>query len=374
MSTNQESIETLNEIRNLMERSSKFLSLSGLSGVFAGVFAIIGASVAYIHFKTDWLTQILDPTGFTHKKDQAEIFWFLLVDGLLVLSLSLVFGILFTIRKAKKRGLVVWNGSSKRLLTAMIVPLAAGGIFCIAMMSYGLIWLIFPTSLIFYGIALVSAGRFTYREVHYLGMTEIIIGCLALFATSYAVVLWSIGFGLMHIIYGLAMHNKYDSEKAKSSAKMLSLLLVFGILFVGKSANAQSNVINQPKQYQKWYDDEVIYMQGHNSFVKKNVLYAGNKAFMREFAISPAGLDLYFRSKKNRNIGLTFSLLGAGATIYSLLSNDNNLWKKMIWVSLGTGLGATLLNVRANNQIDEAVWLRNKDAMILMEINQYKKD
>ncbi len=373
MSSNQESIQTINEIRSLMERSSKFLSLSGLSGVFAGIFAIIGAGVAYIHFKTDWLTQILVPAGLVHKTDRREIIWFLFTDGLLVLLLSLVVGIFLTTRKAKKRGLKVWNGSSKRLLLAMLVPLASGGIFCIAMMYYGLIWLVFPASLLFYGLALVTASRFTYTEVFYLGLSEIVIGCLALFLTEYAVLLWTIGFGFMHIFYGLAMHNKYDREKAKSGLTTKSFLLLVLLLLMNQFASAQINT-SRLNETQKWYDSEAIYMQGNNSFVKNNVLYAGNKAFMREFSISPSGLDLYFRSKKNRNIGLTFSILGAGATIYSLFSKDNELWKKMIWVSIGTGLGATLLNVRANNQIDQAVWMRNKDAMILMEFNQLKKD
>lgn len=207
MSSNQESLNTLNEIRDLMERSSKFLSLSGLSGVFAGIFALIGAIAAYVRFKTD----LYDP-AMSMGNASGEVTSFLLVDGLLVLTFSLLAGILFTVRKARKRGLQIWNGSSKRLLVSMFIPLAAGGVFCIAMLLYGHVWLVFPVTLLFYGLALVNASRFTYPEVFYLGISEIVLGCIALFLTGYSLVFWAIGFGLLHIIYGATMYNKYDRE------------------------------------------------------------------------------------------------------------------------------------------------------------------
>ncbi|WP_025762512.1 hypothetical protein [Dyadobacter tibetensis] len=369
MSTEQESLHTLNEIRELMEKSSKFLSLSGLSGVFAGIFALMGAAIAYIHFKTDWLAEILTPTGLSNKTGRSQIILFLFLDGLLVLAFSLTFGIILTIRKARKRGLKVWNGSSRRLLRAMMVPLLTGGIFCIAMLYYGLIWLIFPTSLIFYGLALVTASRFTYSEVFYLGVSEIIIGCLALFMTSYAVVLWSVGFGLLHIIYGLAMHNKYDLERTRSNGNKHALTIAL-ILSAG-FAVGQSITTHPPADNPiRWYDENAIYMQGNNSFVKQKKLYTGHKALMKEFSISPQGLDMYFRSRRNRNIGLALTLAGSAGTVVSLFSNNRDNWKKFIWVSLGTGVGATLLNMRANNQRDQAVWIRNRDALSIQKAHQ----
>jgi predicted lysophospholipase L1 biosynthesis ABC-type transport system permease subunit len=40
-------LEDIAEIRAMMERSTRFLSLSGLSGVFAGTFGLIASGLAY---------------------------------------------------------------------------------------------------------------------------------------------------------------------------------------------------------------------------------------------------------------------------------------------------------------------------------------
>ena len=45
-------LRDIGEIRSLMERSSKFISLSGWAGIFAGIYALAGVYVAinYLHF------------------------------------------------------------------------------------------------------------------------------------------------------------------------------------------------------------------------------------------------------------------------------------------------------------------------------------
>ena len=45
--TKEEQLQNLAEIRSLMERSSRFISLSGLSGVGAGVCALVGSAAAH---------------------------------------------------------------------------------------------------------------------------------------------------------------------------------------------------------------------------------------------------------------------------------------------------------------------------------------
>jgi len=370
MDSNQDSLHTLAEIRNLMERSSKFLSLSGLSGVFAGLFALIGAAAAYIRFKTDWFAEILTPLGTYDGQSRREVVDFVVIDGLCVLVFSLAVGILFTVRKGRKRGLTLWNGSSKRLLISMLIPLAAGGIFCLAMLSYGFIWLVFPATLLFYGIALVNASRFTYPEVFYLGISEIGIGCVALFLTGYSLLFWSLGFGVLHIIYGLTMYNRYDREKLSSGKtvgkSILGLILILFLSVDGKAQVSKDSTVTATK---KWYDRETIYLRGGNSFVKNNVVYSGQKAIQKEFMISEGGLQLYMKSRRTRNIGLVISLAGSAGSIISLISGNRSNLRSFFWVSIGTGVVASVFTMQANNQRDQAVWLRNRDAMLFLETN-----
>ncbi|TDE18497.1 hypothetical protein [Dyadobacter psychrotolerans] len=369
MSSNQDSLNTLNEIRDLMERSSKFLSLSGLSGVFAGIFALIGATFAYVRFKTDFYTDALLPiTGYDAYR-QKEVIQFLLTDGCLVLFFSLASGIIFTVRKGRKRGLQVWNGTSKRLLISMLIPLVTGGIFCLAMFLYGYIWLVFPVTLIFYGLALINASRFTYPEVFYLGISEIAIGCIALFLTGYSLIFWAIGFGVLHIIYGLTMYNKYDRKTLASDKIKLGggLGLILILILLSPKSQAQYVSDSTGKQARKWYDKETIYLQGSNSFIKNNTVYSGQKALRREFSISEGGLQLYLKSKRTRNIALLISVAGSAGSIVSLVSGNRDNLKKFFWVSLGTGLIASVVTMQANNQRDQAVWLRNRDALLLLE-------
>lgn len=369
MSSNQESLNTLNEIRELMERSSKFLSLSGLSGVFAGIFALIGAAFAYIRFKTDFYTDALSPITGYESYSQKDVIQFLLNDGCLVLFFSLATGIIFTVRKGKKRGLQVWNGTSKRLLISMLIPLITGGIFCLAMFSYGYIWLVFPITLIFYGLALINASRFTYPEVFYLGISEIIIGCIALFLTGYSLIFWAIGFGVLHIIYGLTMYNKYDRKKLASNKMNISggLGLILILTLLSLQSHAQYVSDSTGNKARRWYDKETIYLQGSNSYVKNNMVYRGQKALRNEFSISEGGLQLYLKSKRTRNIALLISVAGSAGSIISLISGNRDNLKKFFWVSLGTGVIASAVTIQANNQRDQAVWLRNRDALLLLE-------
>ena len=125
--------------------------------------------------------------------------------------------------------------------------------------------------------------------------------------------------------------------------------------------------IGEKRSIQSLYDRETIYMLGPTRYVRNNVVYAGAPNLRREFSISPAGMDLYIRSRRNRNIALVVSLAGSAGSIYSLVTGNRDALRTFFWVSLGTGVVSTALGTRANTQLNQAVWLRNRDAMVLME-------
>ena len=209
MTTKDEQLKDLNEIRSIMERSTRFISLSGLSGVFAGIYALIGAVVAW------WIIGYGAPEGtqgITTLPDaaQKEFLWYLFIDATIVLVLALATSYFFSHRKARKKGLPLWSKSTRRLLVNMFVPLTVGGIFCLILFINHDIAMVISLSLVFYGLALFAAGNFTLNEVRYLGLADILCGILALIFPGIGLVFWAIGFGIFHIIYGLVMHIKYD--------------------------------------------------------------------------------------------------------------------------------------------------------------------
>lgn len=205
-------LEVLAEIRTIMERSSRFISLSGLSGVAAGTCALLGAIAAYIYLGT---------TPFAGKRFyydiiQSETNWgidylqFFFLDAGLVLATALAGGIYFTTRKARRRGEPIWDASTQRLLVNLSIPLVTGGIFVLALIRYGLFGLVAPSTLIFYGLALINGSKYTINDIRYLGICEIILGVLGLFFVGFGLELWALGFGVLHILYGIVMYIKYE--------------------------------------------------------------------------------------------------------------------------------------------------------------------
>jgi hypothetical protein len=191
----------LSSIRDLMERSAKFISLSGLSGVMAGIYALIGAFLGW---------EILTHESQGLLRNDTEVIIQLIVVAFAVLVLSIGTGIWLSIRKAKKNGQPFWNTGSKRLLINMAIPLVAGGLFTFILIYRGYYGVVAPATLIFYGLALVAGSHYTYSGVKSLGIIEILLGLLCALMPGYGLRCWAIGFGLLHIIYGTVMHFKYD--------------------------------------------------------------------------------------------------------------------------------------------------------------------
>jgi hypothetical protein len=198
-------IEALNDIRNMMRKSSRFLSLSGLSGIFAGVYALAGYYIAiwFIRNKIENLeTEGLYSAGYS-------FFVFLAIS---ILGLSLITAFLFSFRKAKQNGQKLFDHTAWRLFWQMAVPLIAGGILSFALLIHGFLPFIAPTMLCFYGAALFSASKLTYDDVKYLGLAQILLGVISAFDLGHGLTYWAIGFGLLHILYGTIMWWKYEKN------------------------------------------------------------------------------------------------------------------------------------------------------------------
>jgi len=211
MEDNLKSIEDIRTIRKMMEESTRFLSLSGLSGVFAGVFAIIGSCIAYFVILKNGTIHYDQYLSSMTETETAALRLKFVADATGVLALSIIFAFYFSLRIAKREGKTFWSPVSKRLLINMFIPLVTGGIFTVVLLLQNNIQLVVPGLLIFYGLALVNAGKFTFDEVFYLGILEIITGLVAAFFSGWGIIFWIIGFGILHIIYGVVMYRKYEA-------------------------------------------------------------------------------------------------------------------------------------------------------------------
>ncbi len=199
-------LQDITEIKNIMNKSSRFLSLSGLSGILAGIYALVGAYFARVLL----LTANYDQYSYTLSETNIE--YKIIGIALAVALLSIITGYILTRNKAKKQNVKIWDTTTKRLLFNFLVPLATGGIFGLIILSQGIFLYIAPVTLIFYGLALFSASKYTIGNVKYLGIVEIILGLFALYFIGYGFYFWVIGFGVFHIIYGAIMYFTLERE------------------------------------------------------------------------------------------------------------------------------------------------------------------
>jgi len=190
-------LKDISEIKDLMSRSSRFISLSGLSGIFAGLYAILGALLAYFYIFPKH-GEVLSLNSWNFKM--------LLVLLASVALLSIVTAFLLTSQKAKKNKEKIWDTTTQRLLINFLIPLVTGGIYIIIKLNSQHYGLTASLMLIFYGLALVNASKFTIGYVKYLGYAEIIIGLICAAIPGFGFWFWVIGFGVLHIVYGSFMY------------------------------------------------------------------------------------------------------------------------------------------------------------------------
>jgi len=211
MNEQQQGLDTLQDIKRMMERSSRFISLSGLSGIAAGICALTGAWFAN--------SVIAEHPGRLHETGPA------LQDGIslrdfmghslftiaaLTFACAFVLAFLFTWLRTRKNGTPIWGTTSRRLLVSVALPMVAGGIFIFKLIQYGVYGLVAPGCLIFYGLALVNGSKFTLGEVRWLGYGQVILGIINLWWPGNGLYFWALGFGVLHIVYGALMWWKYE--------------------------------------------------------------------------------------------------------------------------------------------------------------------
>lgn len=201
MREEQDHARDLVEIRSMMERSSKFVWLSGWAGIIAGCYAMTGAYIAWQVFDFNPKEIAYAPAGgFQNVILLAIAVWILAAGTATLLSYN----------KARQRGEKLWNPTSRRLLVNMAVPFSTGAILILVLVAKGLIGLVAPLSLVFYGLALYNASKYTYNEVRIFGIVQIVLGLIGCWFVEYGLLLWAAGFGLVHIIYGIYIHFKYE--------------------------------------------------------------------------------------------------------------------------------------------------------------------
>lgn len=204
----QASLKTLQEIHSIMDKSARFISLSGWSGVWAGTIALAGSLVA-----KNWLDKL--PAGYEAYNTIAGRFVLL---ALTVLVIAFAGAYYFTWKKAKLQGGNIWNSASKRMLVQIAIPMTAGAVFALHFLYAHLEAYVVPVCLAFYGLALINGSKYTLSDIKYLGLCIVALGCINLFMPGMGLIFWAIGFGVLHILYGLFMWNKYDKRFSKEEA------------------------------------------------------------------------------------------------------------------------------------------------------------
>lgn len=205
MSTSVQPLETLHDIKRMMERSSRFISLSGWSGIAAGICALVGAATARQRIEYYYQVQYGRIGGAL-----PELKYDLILIGFLTFTAALILAFFFTFLRSKKDGVAIWGPAARRLMWNTFLPLGVGGLIIWRLIEMSRYDLVAPSCLLFYGLALVNGSKYTMGEVRWLGYGEIVVGIINLWNPEHSIILWALGFGVLHIIYGFAMWWKHE--------------------------------------------------------------------------------------------------------------------------------------------------------------------
>ena len=210
----QEIKDTLSDIRNMMERSQKVVFLDGTAGILAGIWAIIGAiAVSLVIYGTVtplWMTSV-QPVA------DASAHTFIILSVICVAVFCAAFLSVWNMsrRRAIKQGMeFVLDAGSRNLLKTFFSVMVVGGLACLTPIANGLWSLIPGFMLLFYGLALVVISPIAFKIpiTSLLGYIMIAIGIAALCLPTYGLCLWTIGFGLVHLLWGIWFSLRYNRK------------------------------------------------------------------------------------------------------------------------------------------------------------------
>jgi hypothetical protein len=196
--------QQIKAIHEMMERSTRFLHISGMAGILAGFIAIVASWIAINSFA-------FEPDSYTYNySEMGGNLWNIVYLGLSTLVVSFGLGLVLARRNAYKKGSPGWNPTARRMLIYFATPLLTGGLVILLFWLKGFVALAAPLSLIFYGLALLHASHFTLTDIRYLGLIELLLGLVALYWIQHSLLIWALGFGMVHIGYGFYIYLRYE--------------------------------------------------------------------------------------------------------------------------------------------------------------------
>jgi len=209
-------------MKKSLEQSSRFISLSGLSGVFVGFCGLLGTYIMHYLIRGDDTKSDKEMLNIISSFDYYNLSVHVFVgEHLIFLAIyTVIFAILFafylTLRRSKRENHPIWDIHIQKQLSTLSIPLIVGLIFVIKLVASANYPLIVPSLLLFYGIALVNIRGLTNGDIGYLGYAFIVLGIVNLWLEGWGILFFGFGFGVLHIIYGTVTFIIYERHTVKS--------------------------------------------------------------------------------------------------------------------------------------------------------------
>jgi hypothetical protein len=204
MSPQQAALENLRIIRSLLEKAHIYRAVSAQAALFGGFCALV--------FAWRGLAPFWQKSSLVGERD-------FLADWLGLLFGVVVFNSLTLYYEARKRGQPFVSPGMRTALRALLPPLLTGGVLGIGLVIYlqshvlaALIWVMC------YGLALLATAGFAPRSLVRLGWAFVLMGWVLFGAWAAmddirllpddlppASLCMGLTFGLLHVIYGIAV-------------------------------------------------------------------------------------------------------------------------------------------------------------------------